>query len=595
MIMFDCKTGRLSKALNMYSVFLGVFCLFGLGTIMIRTSMMQSVSARSEKIDTDTVSQKMALSGGYHIMTYPGEIVTFTHVITNEGVLPDIFGIEATSEHHWPVLLSQLEITGTTQTSGTIWLPLPLGVGEAMTFNVQISVPAEMLSGTINIIAGITDTIVVTATSSVSPTVYGVVTDTLTINAYLLQSVFLPLITCQRPPIVKLGADFAAPLPSAELLEYDIPLAQAMGIGWVRVYLPWEEIEPAPGEYHWEVYDVIVDRVVELGLYPLALVYGPPAWAAVENCGPISDTAAFQVFLDNLLTRYGMHIDAWEFVNEPDGMYPHPWGATAGCWGLYPDLYADQLRVFHERIKEAGASDLVVFGGLAYDNWINGNVARDFFTQTLQHGAGQYFDVANLHYYPINFVEFPTMAHKIEEIREIMERNGVYEKRIWVTETGMWVNDVGVPGFEGSIEKQRNFIAKEFARGFGSGVDNIFWFDVVERPLADDVVHRWLIDMEHQPVNGYTTYQTFAEQVAGLYAKGAYSKVPAGIEAYVFDKGERSVYVLWSNTVPQTVSLPAVNAAVLTDRDGDFTTELPVEAGEATFDVGIVPVFVEVH
>ena len=457
---FDPKNEWRSRAWDMCLVFMGAFCLLGLGMLMMQVSIKQSVSASSEKSDISTVSQKVALSSGYHVVAYPGEIVTFTHVITNEGLLSDTFGIEATSEHNWPVLLSQPETTETTQTSGTIWLPLPLGVGEAMTFNVQISVPAEMLSGTINIIAGITDTIVVTATSSVSPTIYGVVTDTLTINAHLSKSVFLPLITCQRPPIVKLGADFAAPLPSSELLEYDVPLAQAMGVGWVRVYLPWEDIEPAPGEYHWEAYDVTVNRLVELGLHPLALVYGPPAWAAVENCGPISDTVAFQVFLDNLLTRYGVYIDAWEFVNEPDGMYPHPWGATAGCWGLRPELYAEQLQIFHERIKEAGASDLVVFGGLAYDNWINGNVARDFFTQTLQHGAGQYFDVANLHYYPINFVEFPTMAHKIGEIREIMEHNGVYGKRIWVTETGMWIN------LSGSIERQRGFIAKEFARGF---------------------------------------------------------------------------------------------------------------------------------
>jgi hypothetical protein len=145
------------------------------------------------------------------------------------------------------------------------------------------------------------------------------------------------------------------------------------------------------------------------------------------------------------------------------------------------------------------------------------------------------------------------------------------------------------------VEKQRDFIAKEFARGFGAGADNIFWFDVVERPLADNEVHRWLIDKEHQPVNGYTTYQTFAEQVAGLYSKGVYSRVPAGIEAYVFNKGERSVYVLWSNTVTQTVNLPAVNAAVLTSRDGDIMDELPVESGMATFDVGIAPVFVEIH
>jgi hypothetical protein len=565
------------------------FCSLGLWIIVFRFSIQQLISADLEKIDTGTMPQTVALSDGYHVMAYPGEIVTFTHVITNEGTLPDSFWLEAVSEHQWPVVLSQPEITN------TIWLPLPLAVGEAVTLSVQVSLPTEILSGTINVIIGTTDTIVITATSSTSPTVYAVVTDTLSIDAGLIHSVFLPLITSQNPPVVALGADFVFKLPGPDILEYDVPLAQVMGVEWVRVQLPWKDIEPVPGEYHWQAFDIVVARMTELGIQPLALVYGAPDWAAEESCGPISDTVAFQNFMDSVLMRYGVQIDAWEFTNEPDQMYPHQWGPVIGCWGLYPEEYAEQLQVFHERVKAADASDLVVFGGLAYDNWIPGDIARDFFTQTLQYGAGQYFDVANLHYYPINSVEFPTMAHKIKEIREIMERNNVYGKRIWVTETGEWVNDVGIPGYEGSIEKQRNFIAKEFSRGFASGADNVFWLDVVEHPLLDTQAHRWLISSDHQPINGYTTYQTFAQQVEGLYSRGAYSKVPAGIEAYMFSKGGRSVYVLWSNTVTQTVNLPAVSTAMLTSRDGDFVTELPIEAGMATFDVGVIPVFIEIH
>ncbi|MBN1878177.1 MAG: hypothetical protein JXA33_28415 [Anaerolineae bacterium] len=586
---------RWSKLLSIFSTFLGVFCLLGVGMLLAQGTPMQLVSASLTQRSTQAVSQKVALSGGYHLVAYPGEIITFTHVVTNEGLLPDTIELEATSAHHWPVLLSRAEITGTAPTSGTLWLPLRLGAGEAMPFHVQVHVPTVLLSGTLNIIVGTTDTIVITATSSVSPTVFDTIADTLSVDAGQVHSIFLPFVTRHRPPTVQFGADFASVHPTSETLEYDLPVAQTMGMGWVRIYLPWEDIEPFRGEYHWEASDAVVTRMVALGIRPLALVYGPPAWAAAENCGPISDTIAFQGFMDNLLTRYGRYIDAWEFFNEPDGMYSHPWGATAGCWGSQPEMYAEQLQIFYKQIKTAGSSDLVVFGGLAYDNWVGGNVARDFFTQTLQHGAGQYFDVANLHYYPINFVDFPTMAHKIEEIREIMERNGVYDKRIWVTETGMWVNDIGVPGFAGSVEKQRNFIAKEFSRGFAAGADNIFWFDVVEHPAAADRVHRWLISMDHQPTNGYTTHQVFAEQLTGLYPQGAYLEVPEGIEAYEFMGNTHTLYVLWSNAVTQTVSLPATQSAVLISRDGDVVMELSIISGAAVFDVGMIPVLVKIQ
>lgn len=583
------------KPLSMFSTFLGVFCLLGVGMLLVQGTLMQPVSASLTQSSTQAVSQEIALSGGYHLVAYPGEIITFTHVVTNEGLLPDTLGLEATSAHHWSLLLSQAEITGTQPTSGTLWLPLRLDAGESMTFHVQVHVPTVLLSGTLNIIAGTTDTIAITVTSSVSPTVFDTVADTVFVDAGQVHSIFLPFVTRHRPPTAQFGADFASVHPTSETLAYDLPVAQAMGMSWVRIYLPWEDIEPVRGDYHWETSDEVVTRMVTLGMRPLALVYGPPAWAAAENCGPISDTVAFQEFMDSLLTRYGSYVDAWEFVNEPDGMYPHPWGATAGCWGLQPEMYVEQLQIFYEQVKSAGSRDLVVFGGLAYDNWVGGNVAREFFTQTLQHGAGQYFDVANVHYYPINLVDFPTMAHKIGEIREIMERNGVYDKRIWVTETGMWVNDIGVPELAGSVEKQRNFIAKEFTRGFSSGADNIFWFDVVEHPIAEGRVHRWLINMEHQPTNGYITHQVFAEQLAGLYPQGAYLEVPEGIEAYEFRGNTHTLYVLWSNTVTQTVNLPATQNAVLISRDGDVVIELSTTSGAATFEVGLIPVLVKIQ
>jgi hypothetical protein len=105
MSIFNHKNEWRSRALNMCLVFFVAFCLFGLGMMMMRVSVVQSVSASLEKTATNTISQKVALSSGYRIVAYPGEIVTFTHVITNEGLLSDTFGIEATSEHNWPVFL----------------------------------------------------------------------------------------------------------------------------------------------------------------------------------------------------------------------------------------------------------------------------------------------------------------------------------------------------------------------------------------------------------------------------------------------------------------------------------------------------------
>jgi hypothetical protein len=531
------------------------------------------------------------LSSGYSQDAEPGSVVTYTHTLTNTGDSLDTFTLDAVSSHGWPVAL-----LGDGYVTGTVRLPLLLEAGLTATFQVSLSVPYQMLSGTLNIITGTKDTIVVTATSQATPTIYATLTDTVAVGSSGSTSVlFLPLILNLPPPLAKLGVDLTPWITETELLEYDVPLVREMGASWVRVYLPWLNIEREPGQYSWEPYDAVFDRLRETELKPLPLVYGAPEWAAEDNCGPISDTLAFESFLEAAWERYGSYTDAWEFTNEPDGRYPHPWGPTAGCWGLYPDAYAAQLGIFYRKIKALDPDALIVFGGLAYDNWeADENVARDFFTETLEFGAGQFFDVANFHYYPINPIRFPTLAHKVNEIRDIMTGNGVGGKRIWVTETGMWVNDIGYEPLNGSLEQQRDFIVQEQTRGFCAGLDNIFWFDVRERPRGDDVVHRWLISIDHEPINGYYTFQHYAGKIAGMYCAGRYEGISADVEAYKFVDRGRSLYILWSNTVSQTVALPATADATLTDRDGETSRVVTAQGGQVFFEVGAKPVFLEI-
>ncbi len=397
---------------------------------------------------------------------------------------------------------------------------------------------------------------------------------------------FLPLIIKHGPPQAKLGVDFGALITDTDVLDNDLPLVKEMGAQWVRVFLPWLEIEKAPGEYSWDTYDAVFDSLKELGFNSIVVVYGAPDWAAEQNCGPISDTVALENFLDALIPRYAEAVNAWEFINEPDGRVPHEYGPVIGCWGLHPTEYAQQLGIFYSKVRDLDPDALIFFGGLAYDNWAH--FERGFFEEALQNGAGRYFDGVSLHYYPINPEEFPTMAHKVNEIRDTMSNNGVHNKRIWVTETGMWVN------LNGSVELQRDFIVREFARGFGAGVDNIFWFDPREHPTSEGAVHRWLISINHEPINGYSTFQHLARELEGMHCVGPYRGVPEDVEAYKFIGSERSLYILWSNAITETVRIPSTTDATLISRDGDKSTVIPAQMGMVEFEVGEKPVFLEI-
>jgi hypothetical protein len=152
----------------------------------------------------------------------------------------------------------------------------------------------------------------------------------------------------------------------------------------------------------------------------------------------------------------------------------------------------------------------------------------------------------------------------------------------------MWVN------LNGSVEIQRSFIVQELTRGFAAGADNLFWFAVREVPVEEGKVLRWLISIDHQPINGYSTFQHLANRIGDAFCVGRYHNVPADIEAYKFIAPGRSLYILWSSTITQTVMIPAMTSAVLSDRDGETSRVVTAQGGQVSFEVGAEPVFLEI-
>jgi len=387
-------------------------------------------------------------------------------------------------------------------------------------------------------------------------------------------------------PTLTLSVDFNM-IPANKIITMtpDIPVGKQMGATWARAYLPWFQIEKSAGQYDWQFYDETFAHLHENGFKIMPVIYGAPEWAAVKSCGPMTDVVGYENFVHAAILRYGDMVDAWEFTNEPDAKKPYIWGPIIGCWGYHPQEFAEQMGILHRQVKQFDPTALVVAGGIAYDNW--DIFERSFFSQTLQAGAGQFFDVANFHYYPINPVEFPTMAHKTAEIKAMLKQYGLENKLLWVTETGMWVN------LNGSVEKQRNFIVRELTRGYGAGLSNIFWFDPVEHDTAQNGVHRWLISRDHQPINGYNTFQNFAQKMTGTANQGRVSAWPSPIEGYKFTAPDRTLFVVWSNSTTETITFTNTSTFTMTDRDGLNSQLLLPQAGQITVEVGNIPIFLE--
>ena len=528
-------------------------------------------------------TQTVTVSPGYEQMAYLDTIISYTHILTNLGSMSDTFFIDIASSQNWLVNLQGSLSESTLVGTGSLQESLQVEAELTQTLVVNLSIPANTMSGTIDIMT-------TTITAQSNPTVNATIINTTTVQSKRY-TLFMPWVSHDDRNVIKVGVDFNFMTTDPEVLEHDLPLVKETGTKWVRYWLSWPRIETSPGIYNWDQVDNTITNLHSQGFNVLLVVYGAPDWAAEFDCGPISDITAFEAFLEIALTRYGINVDAWEFINEPDGVLPpHKWSPEIGCWASFPEEYAAQLGIFYQKVKMFDPTGLVFFGGLSYDNWTEFN--RDFFENTLQHGAGTFFDGVSAHYYPINPNEFPTMAHKINELQAIMLRNGVTGKRIWITETAAWTNG------HMDQEKQRDFIVKEFARGFCNGVDNIFWFDIREIPPERlGFLDRWLIDSDHQPAQAYDTFKHLVNSIVGSACGGAYQNVPEGIEAYRFTGAKQTLYILWSVTEGQegqNVEIPAFINATLANREGNDSTSLTILNDHVQFEVGATPVFVTV-
>ena len=396
-------------------------------------------------------------------------------------------------------------------------------------------------------------------------------------------TVYLPTVINRRSPEAKVGADFGHMTAYADVVATDYPTVQQFGGDWIRIWLPWAEIETSPGEYDWSAYDPVFAQLDDLGMKALVVVYNVPAWAGDEACGPISDYDTLARFINEVVPRYQATAAAWEFINEPDGFRPHPYGPYIGCWAPYPEDYAQALQMFYAMVKGIDRDALIFFGGLAYDSW--DNFDRDFLANTLDYGAGDFFDGLSFHFYPINDDEFPNVTYKLNELRTILADHGVSGKRFWITEMSMWANS------DDGLTAQQDFIVKELTRAYCAGVDNIFWFAIRQDTQYPPTLHRWLIDADHNPAQAHATYAHYNARINNGFCFGPVADLPPGAEAYRFSTKSGPVYIGWTEGEAVSLMVEATETMALLDREGGLITNVAPESGEAPMTLTTTPSF----
>lgn len=201
----------------------------------------------------------------------------------------------------------------------------------------------------------------------------------------------------------------------------NLRLMKDAGIDWVRADFSWTGVESPQGNWHFDHLDKIVDETNKIGLQILPILDYDAPWATPAY----KNLEAWLEYVRRVVDRYKDRIQYWEVWNEEN---------LRGFWRDEPNgaNYAILLKATYKTIKEIDPNLVVLYGGLA-------GVPADYFEKSIEAGAGDAFDVVNIHPYRGGLTtreRIDQFANEIDAFRQVLKKHKLPQKPIWITEMG---------------------------------------------------------------------------------------------------------------------------------------------------------------
>lgn len=223
-------------------------------------------------------------------------------------------------------------------------------------------------------------------------------------------------------------------------------------IGWLRKGLSWNRIERTQGHYDWSEYDAFVKEAKSHGYKVMAILLGTAPWAVRDKSlantkgahKQVPDPEAWDQFVRAAVTHYHGLVDAWEVGNEPNG----------------PDFFLGSLDDYRDVVLEGACKvirqiepkALIVGPALATSKASRRGTMPQLFAPILAHDGAHSVDAFSIHVYgtPMEIMSAG------EEARRILQKAGLGNKPLWLTEFGWNTNNISE---EAQKEKMQKFLA----------------------------------------------------------------------------------------------------------------------------------------
>nr|NIM47597.1 hypothetical protein [Candidatus Aenigmarchaeota archaeon] len=364
------------------------------------------------------------------------------------------------------------------------------------------------------------------------------------------------------------------------------------GVYWMRGFpVVWNNIERKKGKFDWSSTDIGIqgkDDYFSGDVYHIAMIWPYANWdqdachqgekyeatghlkESDENLkmGAPCDMQAYANFLEKVVERYdgdgtndmpglSIPIKYWEIMNEPSMQ-----GGSIG--GAGEDLkffvgtsqeYFEILKTSYETIKKADPEAKVAHAGMAgmQQNF------QDFWGPVFAAGAGNYFDIANIH--TISTDERREDLYVIK-FKRYLEKYGIKNKPIWITEV-QFGDLMEKPDDLKSFEK---LLAKASVFALAQGADKLFYIEnwatwdnkeFFEPPknddkekkepkpkidLTDNSTHKVYLNLVDK-INHFDKIEVLQEKYEE--SPGDHDGTTCTIGHYKFISGSKAIYVLW--------------------------------------------------
>lgn len=377
-----------------------------------------------------------------------------------------------------------------------------------------------------------------------------------------------------------------------------------LGVGWERIIFNWAEHQPTgPDDWHTlNVDDRWLKAANQCGREVVALLKTTPQWATDGAAGPGVPRGLYLPVDDpeNLWANFVRRSAAYyasrgvrHFIiwNEPD-ISPDTYGFEFE--GTLED-YAQMLKVAYLAAKEGNPAAVIHLAGTTY--WHDVNTGQRLYMDRLLEQfvsdpeAAQndyYFDIFSLHIY----FRTDTVYDITEEVRALLDKYNLQDKRIWINETNAAPTDdpqwpVVRPVYQLDLEQQASFLVQAAALSLAAGVERVAVYKLYDQQLPPGGESFGILSPADQtPRPAFDTWAAVVRHLDGVdQARRAHSDLTDAVRLSYAD--EHETLVMWARTdAAVELQIKAVaekaqlidqygNISILRPVDGIYTVMLP--------------------